>query len=173
MGELHHESSQVNLLVSLLLRFPLLSTVHYYPNDRNLKMVIFLKELSEDSFNNLCIIIKEHLASHNRLLSKEGNCTAQLEMSNEEGLASIIIWHQLNPAFSQEATIIFELISEYLADDLIIESKQFLDELPINEADLEELFIKIHSDNNKIKLTGLRSDGKVLVYRDNLQNGSS
>ncbi|NLM25859.1 MAG: hypothetical protein GX208_07050 [Firmicutes bacterium] len=172
MDELYQESSQVNLLVALLLRFPILSRVHYYPQENQIKMVIFLKEMTEDNFKQLGNKISEHLEGHNQLLYKD-HYPVEIHQDNSADLSSIIILHQLNLSFCEEITIILELIKDNLESAIITEGTQFLDDLLVTKDDLEELIIKARNENNKTKLIGLRSDGKVLVYSDQHRNLSS
>ena len=173
MEEMQADSGQVNFLISLLLRFPQIGTVYYYPVTNLVKIAIFTHEITVDTYNQLEQAIEKHLEVHNRLVGGRLLCST-IVLEKNGVLNRLIIERELDTMFTKDITIIIELIKSYLDEDIIMEKDGTQADLWTDTFDIDEFIISARNEQNKSNLTGIRSHGKVTIYREeqNYYSGS-
>lgn len=154
--------SQVDLLVSLLVRFPEIGAVHYEPLDKALRFVYLLKEGDRD-LTSFPHIYKSHLSIFHLLKKKEPNVNS-LKITRNSQLTVMEITRDLATLSLEELNLTIELLRDCCGTALVREGP------PEEEGDawehnaLIESLLASASLVGPERLTGFRQDGRVLVF---------
>ncbi len=154
--------SQVDLLVSLLVRFPEIGAVHYEPQDEALRFVYLLKEGNTDlaSFPR---IYKSHLSIFHKLKKTEPNVNL-LMITNNAQISVLEITRDLVTLSLEELNLVITLLREHCGAALVREGQpEEADDDWEHNALIEALFDAAPLVGPE-RLTGFRQDGRVLVF---------
>jgi len=158
MGE---TASQVDLLVTLLVRFPEMSAVHYEPDEQVLRMVFLLKGRLEDQ-EALSATYRSHLAVFHRLQKKAPRINT-ITLSGNSQLTILEIKRDMATLSLAELNPTMELLNQSCGEIIVREGPPEVEDDWENNA-LIELLLSEAKTVGRERLSGFRQDGRVLVF---------
>jgi len=162
------EKDSIGLLTSLLVRYPELCSINYYPYENSMKMVFILKgNIQESALNeyrdelDLCI--------RTYLYFEKKDCPQQLEINfeYESNLTKLVITRDTGSLMPKEIFLMISLLNTRFTNLLICdEGSVFVEE----ELLLQDDYIKCMLDTLqarklKNKIIALREGGRVFVFK--------
>lgn len=156
------EGNHIDLLISLLVRFPQIGTVHYEPDQKTLRLVFLLKEAYQD-FHKFARIFESHLALFHNL--KQDNVqVASLKKTENADLTILEVIRDLASLSLAELNVITELVADYYRDSVIQDGPEMAEEDELEHNALIESLLMSVSWRGLERLTGFRENGRVLVF---------
>lgn len=159
-------SDQVNLLISLLIRFPHISAVHYEPSDRSLRFVYLLKGVKRDDLQQFVQRAKAHLEAFHSLSSSTRPIpqVASIQHEEIEGLWTLQVRRDVESLSYEELSLINQVVSDSLGNGIILDSVENIDEDFFDEDGNIASLLSTGVGFGEEKLSGFRENGKVLVF---------
>lgn len=156
------DGNQIDLLVSILVRFPQIGTVHYEPETKTLRLVFLLKDTQKE-FHGFAQRFESHLAVFHHL--KQENVTVASLRKIESGSLTIIeVVRDLASISLDELNLIAELVSGYYGDTVVREGPTMAEEDEVEQNAVIESLLMSVSWRPLERLTGFRENGRVLVF---------
>ncbi|HHY15527.1 MAG TPA: hypothetical protein GX521_05590 [Firmicutes bacterium] len=156
--------SQVDLLVSLLVRYPEIGAVHYEPQEKALRFIYLVRDGEESS--DLAFfpdIYKSHLSIFHKLKKTEPSVNS-LKVTHNSQLAVLEIRRDLATLSIEELNLSIELLRDCCGAALVREGQADAAEDEWEHNDLIEALLAAASLVGPERLTGFRQDGRVLVF---------
>ncbi|MCL6451180.1 MAG: hypothetical protein K6T75_07815 [Acetobacteraceae bacterium] len=159
-------SNSVNLLISMLMRYPELASVNLDPASQALSFVFLVREgVSRDRLRSYRRRLQAALRT---LWSLSGWCPGSLRLraATLGGLTTLEMARDLDSLSQQEVSLIVELTREEFGDALAREEADASaeDELAAQEEAIGEMLENIKGSHSDRKVTAVREDGRVLVF---------
>lgn len=154
--------SQVELLISLLVRFPQICRVHYEPQSSSLRLVFLTWGANLRGFPDFVKTFKTHVAAfHN--LKQEQSRRVSLKKTEHNTFALVEVLRDVESLSLEELNLMIQLIRDHYGEALIEEGPEVEedDEFEYNaliESVLSSVFL------GEEQLTGFRENGRVLVF---------
>ncbi|MBP2627692.1 MAG: hypothetical protein H6Q68_2403 [Firmicutes bacterium] len=159
-------SDGVNLLISILIRYPEIGTVSFDPQYNQLNLKFMLSAIpSQDEFSNIKNLLIDSIAVYNMLegLSLK---TSEIQLHTHDKVAMLSIVRDVHTISKNEITLIIVLLREKLKDYLIFDYNVSLSEedLLLQEEVIENMLENIKQNLLLHRLIGIRENGRILVF---------
>ncbi|MBM7854478.1 hypothetical protein JOC37_000851 [Desulfohalotomaculum tongense] len=156
----------VNLLTSILVRYPEISTINFNPEKKTLKLnFIFADVLEESELKSLQEFIRDSIEAYNMLERKKANI---LKISSQiiESLTIIQIERDIDTLVQGEIALIIQSLHQAGKTNIITENPEtfYEDDLKFQEEMIEAMLENVKSCNKGKPLFAFRADGRVLVF---------
>jgi len=159
-------SNGVNLLISILISYPEISTVSFDPQYNHIKLKLMLSAIpSENEFSIIKHLLIDSIAVYNMLEGLPLK-TSEIHLDTHDKVAILSIIRDINTLSLDELTLIITLLRENLANYLILEYH-----IPLSQEDLlsQEEIIETMLENMQAhrllySLLAIRENGRVLVF---------
>jgi hypothetical protein len=159
-------SEQVNLLISLLIRFPQVSAVHYDPADRSLRFVYLLRDVHREQLHSFVEKAKLYLQTFHSIApsSVQAPKVAAIQHEQAEDLWVLQIRRDVASLTYEEINLVNEVVADSLGEAVVCDSvennnDEFFDE----DLAIAALLSSGGAFGNE-KLSGFREKGRVLVF---------
>lgn len=160
-------SNSINLLISILVRYPSLGAVNFLPEKNELKFSFILKASQKKvelikSFNQH---FSYSLKIYHELLGIKP-FLVNIDQLSYDQFAIIAIKRDLQSLTREEISFINEYVRNYFSNCLVIEDKQILleEELQFQEELIETMLDLLRQTKIGKTLFAFREEGKVLVF---------
>lgn len=161
-----HISDSVNLLISILIRYPEIGTIKFNTETNCLLFKFMLSaspsELELSKFKNLLL---DSIIAYNML---EGLSlgTSEIELHTDAQVAMLTIIRDIYTLSNSEITLIIALLRQQLHHYLIVDTIDSPNEedLAVQEEVIEDMLIRIKDHRHLYGLIGIRENGRVLVF---------
>ena len=158
----------VNLLASILIRYPEITTISYKPDNEKVEITFTLKKpMTQEDFDKLANFIGESIAAYHTL---EGYCNTGIDFSMEvQGeLGFFHVERDLKTLSRGEITLVASLIKEHFGEDLVMDYRAGDGMDPDFRAAQEETIDRMFGSVQQIRLTdalvGIREEDHVVVF---------
>ena len=158
-----YSSDQVSLLISLLVRFPEIGTVHYDPLDQVLRLVFLLKGVLSENLDTFGTWFESHLAVFHTLKQEPVSVATIRRVENGE-LGMLEIRRDLPSLSREEINLIIQLVSDYFSDSLVREGPDVSEDDKEDQDFLIDSMLSSGPLKGNERLTGFRESGRVLVF---------
>ena len=159
-------SDSVNLLISILIRYPEIGTIKYLPETNSLKLTFLLRALPEgEPFVAVQRLLEESISAYH-LLKGFKNARFTVQMNHYESVAMLEL-HRDVPTLSQnEIALMICILTDHYGEWLVADYHETIpeDDLIVQEeyiADMLENIKRQHIDHG---LIGIREEGRVFVF---------
>ncbi len=156
------EGNQIDLLISILVRFPQIGTVHYEPEEKALRLVFLIKDSRVDF-----ALFVQNFESHLSLFHsfrQEQVLVASVKRIIKDELVALEVTRDLASLSLSELNLITELINDSFEESLVREGPDMVDEDEWEQNMLIESLLSSASWRGLERLTGYRENGRVLVF---------
>lgn len=159
-------SDGVNLLISILVRYPEVGAIDYNPDNLSLKLTFMLSNIIQEAdFIEMKSLLIESMEAYHNL---EGAVAAfyNIEMSVCERVTILRIVRDVKTLSKGEIALIIALLRERLRGVLITDCNDSMleEDLMVQEELIEDMLENLRKEHAGRKLIGIREDGRVLVF---------
>ncbi len=153
----------VGLLISILWRYPEVSTIHYWQEQHSLKFTFMIMDIEDVS--GLQIKLPEALSIFHKLESRKmSNCN--VEFRQEERVCVLTITRDVDSMTQSEVGLIVDLVKLEFSNSLIIDQSDLPeDEIVFQEELIGQMLATILSSDIDKNVIAVREEGKVLVFK--------
>lgn len=159
-------SDGVNLLISILVRYPEIGTINFDPRQDSLKMTFLLSSIpSPQEFAALeQVMLNSVLAYH--MLEGVSVTTAEIHLNKYDQVAMVTILRDVHTLSKGEIALMITLLRERLKDRLITDHNEAMleEDLLIQEELIDNMLQSMKQKEIVQSLIGIREDGRVLVF---------
>ncbi|TCS76674.1 hypothetical protein [Pectinatus cerevisiiphilus] len=156
----------VNLLVSILLRYPEIGTITFDPETDSLKLTFTLDNMVlSDKFEKFKKLLISSISAYH-YLEKIENAKIRTETEVHENTLFFHVWRDMDTVSQDEIKLISELMDEHFGDAIIRDDASDAEE---DTDDIQEELIDHMLGNVKLnhvseRIIGLWEEGRVLVF---------
>ena len=157
------EMGRINLLLSILIHYPQISTVKYLEQGTVCFNFMFKTEepLAQEE---LATRIKQSLLAHCQLLGDEAEC-CQVGFKDLNMYGSLEVTRDLGSLSGAEITLLISLVRDGLGPRLMIENQELMaEEIVYQDEVISSLLEDLREFPKGNTLSGLRENGHVLVF---------
>lgn len=167
---MHHEieknpADSVGLLVSLLVRYPEITSINYEPDRKVLRMSFLVEQVLEgEQIIILSAKLRQYLEGHIYL---KGQIPEIIEISNLtlEKCTFLEINRDVDTITREEIGLLIQLLVEEFGGALIVDSRESdQDDQEVQEELIGHMLDHFRILNQHNKLFAFREDGRVLVF---------
>ncbi|HMM21643.1 MAG TPA: hypothetical protein PKA10_13070 [Selenomonadales bacterium] len=159
-------SDGVNLLISILVRYPEIGTINYDADKHTIKLTFMLSTIpSETEFARLKATLTNSLAAYH-VLRETKAAKADVDLSDCGGVAMLTILRDVPTLSKGEIALVITLLRDSLNNRLITDANDALleEDLLIQEEVIDNMLANIKDQYTGKGLIGIREDGRVLVF---------
>jgi hypothetical protein len=159
-------SDGVNLLISILIRYPEIGTVSFDPRYNCFKLKFMLSAiLPENEFSNIKHLLTDSIAVYN-MLEGQPVKTCEIQVYNHEQVSMLTIARDVYTISKNEIALIIALLQNNITKYLITDYNDSLleEDLLIQEEVIEDMLANVKSYNTLHRLIGIRENGRVSVF---------
>lgn len=159
-------TNSINLLISILVRYPSLGSVNFLSETNELKFSFILKRKQKNEFiNNFDHQFNNSISLYHKLTGIKASLVNIDKLFFDEFLI-ISIKRDLFSLTQEEISFINEFVRNYFFNYLVVEEKQNLldEELQFQEELIETMLEALRKTKIKRTLFAFREEGKVLVF---------
>lgn len=156
----------VNLLISILVRFPEIATLRFDSIKQIMKITFMVSSaLEQEEFTSLRRLILDSIAVY-QMLQGGGDAQVNMEMNCYDGISIITLFRDMNTLSQGEIAVCIALLREHCRDRLVSDRSDALleDELQLQEELIDNMFEQVKNIRAMNNLIGIREDGRVFVY---------
>jgi len=159
-------SDGVNLLISILVRYPEIGTISFDPKKNFLKLTFMLSGIpSPVEFSATRQLILDSVMAYHLLEGLTIN-TTDVQLSSYEQVAMLSIIRDVDTLSKSEIALIITLIRDKFKDRLVTDHNDSMleEDLLVQEELIENMLENIKKHHTVHGLIGIREDGRVLVF---------
>jgi len=159
-------SHGVNLLISILVRYPEIGTVNFDAENNTIKLTFMLANIPEKTdFSRLKTLLFNSVSAYH-LLEGTKAFTADFRLSSCDQVAMLTVLRDVATLSKGEITLIIALLREHMRDSLVSDENDAMPEedLLVQEEVIVDMLENVKTHKFGSGLIGIREDGKVLVF---------
>lgn len=160
-------SDGVNLLISILVRYPEVGTIRFDPLSHSLKLTFMFSGIpAECETTTLQNRVLDSIHTYHLLIGEKANSIVQVHISAYEQVTILTVIRDVYTFTKGEIALLIALLREQLKDRLITDQNDVMPEedLLIQEELIENMLENVKRDYAEHSLIGIREDGRVLVF---------
>ena len=159
-------SDGVNLLISILVRYPEIGTINYDADSDTIRLTFMLSGIPSDG--ELTGLKNKLLASIDAYHALEGIRGGQTDIASSacDQVAMLTIHRDVATISKGEMALIIALLRETLADRLVVDENDAIleEDLLVQEEVIVSMLENMKKNHSGNGLIGIREDGRVLVF---------
>jgi hypothetical protein len=159
-------SNGVNLLISILVRFPEIGTINFDADKSTIKLTFMLSCIpTGEAFTVLKDRLLQHLAAYHFLEGREA-ATIDVLLSSCDEVAMLTILRDVSTFSKGEIALIITLLRDALKECLVtdVHDSSYEDEVMAQDEVIDNMLENVKIYHNGHGLIGIREDGRVLVF---------
>jgi hypothetical protein len=159
-------SDGVNLLISILVRYPEIGTISFDPHNNWLKLTFMMSTIpSETEFSNIKNLLLNSVIAYTTLEDVSFK-TLDIQLDTYDQVAMLSIFRDVHTISKNEITLLITLLRGKFKNHLITDYNDSLleEDLLIQEEVIEDMLTSIKKHHTENRLIGIREDGRVLVF---------
>ena len=160
----HQVSDSINLLISMLIRYPEISSICCKPDTKEIKFT-FLLDDNENNINEFSKLINKCLDTLFYLKKGEVINPFNIKYNTCGKLTVLEIYRKLDNLTSQELNLIISLTQEYFKGSLVVEVEELAKEDQLFQEDLIGAMLdNLGQELTTQKFFAFREEGRVMVF---------
>lgn len=159
-------SDGVNLLISILVRYPEVGAIDYNPETQSLKLTFMLSGIpTNQEYTSVRQVIFDSIAAYH-MLEDNHDTFSDISVSTCEHVAMLKIIRDVKTLSKGEIALIITLLRDTFKNRLITDQNDSMQEedLLVQEELIEDMLESLKKSQAVHKLIGIREDGRVLVF---------
>lgn len=159
-------SPSVGLLISVLVRYPEIASVHYDHKDQSLRFSLLLAQpLEKDDASSLRSRIDSSLEAYFHLEHRRPVIN-ELSLRTYEDITVVELKRDVASITQEEISMVTEIVKDSFSGELVVErGDSFGDDDPaLQEEMIEEMLDDLRQSKQQRNLVAFREEGRVLVY---------
>lgn len=159
-------SDGVNLLISILVRYPEIGTINFNPQTNSLKLTFMIAKIpTADEFNNLRNLLLDSIQAYWILEGLIGTIS-NVELSSYEQVAMLNVLRDVATFSKGEIALIISILRNNFKERLVTDNNDSMleEDLLMQEELIDNMLQNIKHQKTLNGLIGIREDGRVLVF---------
>ncbi|MEN6411173.1 MAG: hypothetical protein ABFC84_00225 [Veillonellales bacterium] len=159
-------SDSVNLLISILVRYPEIGTIRFEPKSNLLKLTfMFAGILSAKKIAGIKQLIIDSITAYH-ILGKISAQKCEVKFSSYEHVTVLDFFRDVHTLSKNEIALVITLLREKCKERLVVDCNDSMleEDLVIQEEVIESMLENMKSQREAHSLIGIREDGRVLVF---------
>lgn len=159
-------SDSVNLLVSMLVRYPQIGRLRFDSENGTLKLTFILTTVpTEERFISFKTYLKESLDSF-YCLCAYNDPFLTITMTPYDSITVIQIERDIDTLSKTEIALMIKILELYFVDHILADKNEALidEELRFQEEVIENMLVSIQRSHVLGSLVGIRENGRVMVF---------
>jgi hypothetical protein len=159
-------SDGVNLLISILVRYPEVGAINYDGESQTIKMTFMLSDIPDGGeFTCLREKLLASIAAYHTLEQIKG-AGIDISLSSCEQVAMLVIRRDVPTLTKGEMALVMALLRENLQGRLVIDASETIleEDLLVQEEVIVNMLENMKKQQQTSGLIGIREDGRVLVF---------
>ena len=159
-------SDGVNLLISILVRYPEIATIRFDPNHHIIKLTFMISNfLPEEEFHTLRQLMLDSMSAY-QMLKGTGESKAEVEIAIYDGVSVITVFHDIDTLSKGKIAMCIALLREEYQDRLVTDNNDAMleEDLLVQEELIDNMLENVNGTDLANSLIGIREDGRVLVF---------
>lgn len=159
-------SDSVNLLVSMLVRYPEIGTLRFDSTNATLNLTFLLTTVpSDEQFCSFKDYLEKSLQSF-YYLSAYDNPILTITMTPYDSITVIHIARDIDTLSKSEIALMIKIIQLHFDDHILADKNEALidEELRFQEEVIENMLVNIQRSRVLNNLIGIRENGRVMVF---------
>ncbi len=159
-------TDSVNLLISILVRYPEIATIRFDSNKKMMKLTFMVSEaITEDAFSGLSSIILDSIGIYH-MLQGTVDSVADMNMAVFDGVTVLTLYRDVNTFSKGEIAMTIALLRDYCYERLVIDRNDAVpeEELIMQEQMIDSMLEQVKGVQSVTSFVGIREDGRVLVF---------
>lgn len=159
-------SDGVNLLISILVRYPEIGTINFDQKRNSLKLTfMFSSGTTPTEFTLTQQLLSDSISAYH-LLENINVEIADIELSTYGQMTMLNIIRDVRTLSKNEIALVITLLRERLQDRLVIDYNESMleEDLVIQEEVIDNMLESVKSQCTGNSLIGIREEGRVLVF---------
>lgn len=156
----------VNLLVSILVRYPEISSLNIIPASQTLKITFLLSRIiTPEEFAVMRQQLNKSIEAFN-MLEGRTDIKLSIEQSTYEHITILTIARDMPSLSQEEIALLIALLQERFASDLVTDTHEPMldEEMLMQEEIIQNMLENVRLQNSKCNLIAIREDGRVMVF---------
>lgn len=161
-----HANDGVNLLVSILVRYPEISSLHIIPASQTLKITFLLSRIiTAAEFDAVQQRLRKSIEAFNMLEGRD-DIQLHIEQSTYEHITLLTIARDMPSLSQEEIALLIATLQEQFGNALVADSSEPVldEELAVQEEMIQNMLDNVRVQNTKRRLIAIRDDGRVMVF---------
>lgn len=159
-------SDSVNLLVSMLVRYPEIGRLRFDPDHGTLNLTFLLTTVpTKEQFSSFKIYLRESLGSF-YCLCAYNDPFLSITMTPYDSITVIQIERDIDTLSKTEIALMIKILELYFANHILADKNEALidEELRFQEEVIENMLVSIQRSHTLSSLIGIRENGRVMVF---------
>jgi hypothetical protein len=159
-------SDGVNLLISILVRYPEIGSVSFEPEKNSLKLTFLLSYIPvQTEFDSVRQLLLDSISAFH-ILDETQTEIADVQLTTCEQVALLSIFRDIHTLSKSEIALIITLLHDKFRNRLVSDYNDSLleEDLLMQEDVIEDMLANIKQQLSGKGLIGIREDGRVLVF---------
>ena len=156
----------VNLLVSILVRYPEISSLNIIPASQTLKIAFLLSRIiTAAEFDAVRERLHKSVEAFN-MLEGRNDIQLHIEQSTYEHITLLTIARDMPSLTQEEIALLTAILQEQFGEALVADSHEPVldEELAVQEEMIQSMLDNVRVQNTKRRLIAIREDGRVMVF---------
>ena len=160
-------SDGINLLISILVRYPEIGTINFDPTNNSLKLTFMISDIpTSTEFLHAKKVILSSIAAYHMLENVTG-AISDIQMSNAyDKVVMLTIFRDVHTLSKGEIALVITLLREKFKERLVTDYNDAVPEedLLVQEELIDNMLANMKEQHVGHGLIGIREDGRVLVF---------
>jgi len=162
-------SDGVSLLISILVRFPQIGTIHFESKDRILRLNFMLaRSVPAEEIKEFQTKLAEHIKAYHHVTGRKPTCVKIEAKQPYEKFCIFSLLRDLASLSKGELSLLISMITERFHDSLIIDDQDslpdFMDDSGFPDDFIDSMLENVRFQRTGKNLTAMRENGRVLVF---------
>ena len=162
-------SDGVSLLISILMRFPQIGTIHFESKNRILRLNFMLsRSVPPAEIQEIQKKMAEHIKAYHHVTGRKPTCVKFECKQPYEKFCIFSLFRDLASLSKGELSLIISLVTERFTDSLIIDDQDslpdFMDDPGFPDDFIDSMLENVRFQRSAKNLTAMRENGRVLVF---------
>lgn len=159
-------SDGVNLLISILVRYPEIGTISFVPENNSLRLTFMLSGvLNNSEFTSLQKLILNSIIAYHSLEGISTNLN-NVQLGTYDKVSLITIHRDVDTISKGEINLTIAILRDQFNERLVTDHNEGLleEDLVVQEELIDDMLQSIKKQHSAHGLIGIREDGRVLVF---------
>lgn len=159
-------SDGVNLLISILVRYPEIGTINFNQEKNSLKFTFMLSGIpSSHEFAAIKMHLLNSIDVYHMLECSEA-WRADIQLTTHEQVAMLIVVRDVHTLSKGEIALLITLLREKFRDMLVVDCNDSMmeEDLLVQEELIDNMLENVKQHRTERSLIGFREDGRVMVF---------
>ncbi len=157
-------SDSVGLLISMLVRYPEISSIYYEPIKKEIKFTFMLNNNKED-INSYCQMMNKCVNTFYYLETGQALNPVNIKYNVLGNITLIDIHRNIKHLSSNELNLLITLTQDYFQESIVVEMEELTKEDQVLQEDMiGNILENVKKEEITQRLIAFREEGRVLVY---------